>query len=81
VLHDIERDMASVHLLQFDLEAGWVPEDRWTTVGVRAIGLEFRTDDQVRLVVPDGTTVDLPLPLPSAVILPTPAPALPHRHG
>jgi hypothetical protein len=82
VLHDIDRDTASVHLLQFVLEPGWVPEDPWDDrwrYGV--IGLEFRADDQVRLVMPDGIVVDLPLPLPSAVTLPTPARALPHRHG
>jgi hypothetical protein len=74
VLHDIDRDTASVHLLQLDLEPGWVHEDtcdaRWR---YGAIGLELRADDQVRLAMPDNIVVDLPLPLPSAVTLPTPA--------
>jgi hypothetical protein len=78
VLHDIAEDVTSTHLLQFDLPPGWVPHDPWDSrweYGANAV--EFPADDLVRLLLPDGQWVELRLPLPAAVLLPTPARELP----
>ena len=78
VLHDLAEDVTSTHLLQFDLPPGWVPDDPWDSrweYGANAV--EFPADDLVRLLLPDGRQVQLRLPLPTAVLLPTPARELP----
>ena len=78
VLHDLERDAESTYPLRFRLGAGWLPADpgdsRWR---YGPIGLEFPAEDRIRLTLPDGTPVDLALPLPPTVTLPTPARRLP----
>lgn len=78
VLHDIAGDVTSTHLLRFGLPPGWVPDDPWDArweYGASAV--EFPADDLVRLLLPDGQRVELRLPLPAAVLLPTPARGLP----
>jgi hypothetical protein len=80
VVHDIARDTATTHLLQVDLEPGWVPDDPWDPRWrYGASGLEFLAEDRLRIRLPDDTPVELRLPLPAAVRLPTPARALPHQ--
>jgi hypothetical protein len=78
VLHDIVENVVSTHLLQFDLPPGWVPDDpqdsRWE-YGANAV--EFPAGDLVRLLLPDGQRAELHLPLPAAVLLPTPAREVP----
>jgi hypothetical protein len=78
VLHDLDRDIATVHMLQFELEPGWVPEDPWDSRWrCGPVGIEFRADDAIRLTLPDESVVDLSLPAPPVVPLPTPARGLP----
>jgi hypothetical protein len=78
LVHDLDRDTVSRHRLQFDLEPGWVPADVWDSRWrYGAIGLEFLAEDRLRLVLADGTAVPLRLPLPEAVLLPTPGRELP----
>ena len=80
VLHDLAEDVTSTHLLQFDLPPGWVPDDPWDSrweYGANAI--EFPADDLLRLLLPGGHWAQLRLPLPEAVLLPTPARELPAR--
>jgi hypothetical protein len=73
VLHDLERDAARVHPLRFTLEPGWLPDDPWDERwSYGPIGLEFPAADRIRLTLPDGRTVDLPLPLDESVTLPGP---------
>jgi hypothetical protein len=80
LVHDIERNVVSRHRLQFDLQPGWVPTDVWDSRWeYGAVGLEFVTEDHIQLVLPDGTAVQLRLPLPEAVLLPTPSRELPAR--
>jgi hypothetical protein len=78
VVHDLEQDSVTEHALQFDLVPGWVPDDGWDDRWNHgAIGLAFVTEDRVRVVLPDGVAVELTLPLPRDVLLPTPNPILP----
>lgn len=80
VVHDIAGNAVSTCLLQFDLPPGWVPDDPWDSrweYGANAI--EFPADDLLRLLLPGGHWAQLRLPLPEAVLLPTPARELPAR--
>jgi hypothetical protein len=73
LVHDLRADVVTRHELQFDLAAGWVPEDcfdgRWT---YGPIDLDFPADDRLRVRLPDGAWVDVSVPLPDKVLLPIP---------
>jgi hypothetical protein len=79
ILHDLSTDVVTKHDLQVDLEPGWVPDspqdERWEN---GAAGLVFATEDQLRLQLPDDSWIELSLPLPETVLLPTPNRRLPY---
>jgi hypothetical protein len=78
LVHSLPDDVVTHHDLQFDLPVGWVPEDCWDARwDYGPIGLSFVGEDLLRVQLPDGTWVDLALPLPSMVLLPTPGRELP----
>lgn len=78
LVHDLETDVITRHELRYELDPGWVPEDcedgRWN---YGPIGLEFPAEDRIRLRQPDSTWIELTLPLPRTVLLPTPSRVLP----
>jgi hypothetical protein len=79
VIHDIEDDIVSRHELRFDLAPGWLPDHvedgRWVDALVEPA---FPADDRLRLTLADGNALELQLPLPDEVLLPTPSRTLPH---
>ncbi|MFF4668249.1 hypothetical protein [Streptomyces sp. NPDC001282] len=75
IIHDLQTGVGQQHTLEFDLPVGWRPElknDRYDYWVYGASGIEFLTDDRIRLRLPDDSTADLQLPLPDVVLLPTP---------
>lgn len=78
ILHDLDTDTVTRHDLQFDLEAGWVPDDCWDARWEYGpIGLEFAAEDVLRLQLADGQWVEVGLPAAERVLLPTPNSVLP----
>jgi hypothetical protein len=72
VVHDLDRNRPTRHKLEFDLPAGWCPADpedgRWRAPE----GVEFVHPTRIEIGLPDGSDVELELPLPDVVVLPTP---------
>jgi hypothetical protein len=74
-VHDLEAERRTTHTLVMDLPAGWTPEARagdadewpWTVLW----GPEFTSPDTFRVWLPGGNPVDLTLPLPTSVEVPS----------
>ncbi|SMD18906.1 hypothetical protein [Kibdelosporangium aridum] len=80
LVHDLATDTVARSRLRFELEPGWVPQDCWDSRWhYGAIDLEFVADEHIKLRLPDGTWVELALPLPDTVVLPTPNRELPRQ--
>ena len=72
VVHELDKNRISKHRLEFELPEGWFPDDgeddRWSAPE----GVDFVADDRIEIGLPDGSDVELALPLPEAIRLPTP---------
>jgi hypothetical protein len=79
LIHDLVSDTVDARELLVDLPEGWLPNDRddpqWTR---GATELRFESDELLRLRLPDGVWVDLGLPLPESIVLPTPGRDIPY---
>ncbi len=72
VVHDLEKNLVTRHRLELDLPAGWMPSDHRAERWVGPEGVEFVDEQCIEIGMPDGSDVELQLPLPDAVLLPLP---------
>jgi hypothetical protein len=72
VVHEIEKNRVTRHQLEVELEQGWIPRDPRDSRWAGPEGVEFVDDNRVEVGLPDGSDVELELPLTEAVLLPTP---------
>jgi hypothetical protein len=72
VIHDIEKNRLSRHSLEFELEPGWIPSEPRDSRWIGPEGVEFVADGRIEIGLPDGSDVELELPLAESVVLPTP---------
>jgi hypothetical protein len=72
IVHDLEKNLVTRHRLELDLPAGWLPGDHRAERWVGPEGVEFIDERRIEIGMPDGSDVELELPLGDAVLLPSP---------